>query len=72
VCWKPRSSSWSFHLLQEEFLSAPIHSPLSDSSYRSFTVDLFGQYDAFEIGSITTDDFTNADKHVVMLAGVFT
>jgi hypothetical protein len=27
VCWKPRSSCWSFHLLREEFLSAPIHSP---------------------------------------------
>jgi hypothetical protein len=25
-----------FHLLQEEFLSAPIHSPLSGSPYRSF------------------------------------
>jgi hypothetical protein len=28
VCGKPRSSCWSFHLLREEFLSAPIHSPL--------------------------------------------
>jgi hypothetical protein len=27
VCWKPRSSCWSFDLHQEEFLSAPIHSP---------------------------------------------
>jgi hypothetical protein len=27
VCWKPRSSCWSLHLLREEFLSAPIHSP---------------------------------------------
>jgi hypothetical protein len=27
VCWKPCSSCWSFHLLREEFLSAPIHSP---------------------------------------------
>jgi hypothetical protein len=38
VCWKPRSSCWSFHLLREEFLSAPIHSPppLSGSPYRSF------------------------------------
>jgi hypothetical protein len=27
VCWKPRSSCWSFDLLREEFLSAPIHSP---------------------------------------------
>jgi hypothetical protein len=26
VCWKPCSSCWSFHLLREEFLSAPIHS----------------------------------------------
>jgi hypothetical protein len=38
VCWKPCSSCWSFHLLREEFLSAPIHSPLSGSPYRSFTV----------------------------------
>jgi hypothetical protein len=36
VCWKPRSSCWSFHLLREKFLSAPIHSPLSGSPYRSF------------------------------------
>jgi hypothetical protein len=28
VRWKPRSSCWSFHLLREDFLSAPIHSPL--------------------------------------------
>jgi hypothetical protein len=28
VCWKPCSSCRSFHLLREEFLSAPIHSPL--------------------------------------------
>jgi hypothetical protein len=27
VCWKPCSSCRSFHLLREEFLSAPIHSP---------------------------------------------
>jgi hypothetical protein len=27
VCWKPCSSCWSLHLLREEFLSAPIHSP---------------------------------------------
>jgi hypothetical protein len=27
VCWKPCPSCWSFHLLREEFLSAPIHSP---------------------------------------------
>jgi hypothetical protein len=27
VCWKPCSSCWSIHLLREEFLSAPIHSP---------------------------------------------
>jgi hypothetical protein len=26
VCWKPCSSCWSFHLLREKFLSAPIHS----------------------------------------------
>jgi hypothetical protein len=26
VCWKPCSSCWSFQLLREEFLSAPIHS----------------------------------------------
>jgi hypothetical protein len=36
VCWKLFSSCWSLHLLQEEFLSAPIHSPLSGSPYRSF------------------------------------
>jgi hypothetical protein len=29
VCWKPCSSCWSFDLLREEFLSAPIHSPPS-------------------------------------------
>jgi hypothetical protein len=38
VCWKPCSSCWSLHLLREEFLSAPIHSPLSGSPYRSFTL----------------------------------
>jgi hypothetical protein len=38
VCWKPCSSCWSFHLLREEFLLAPIHSPLSGSSYRSFSL----------------------------------
>jgi hypothetical protein len=27
MCWKPCSSCWSLPLLQEEFLSAPIHSP---------------------------------------------
>jgi hypothetical protein len=27
VCWKPCSSCSSFHLLREDFLSAPIHSP---------------------------------------------
>jgi hypothetical protein len=27
VCWKPCSSCRSFHLIQEEFLFAPIHSP---------------------------------------------
>jgi hypothetical protein len=27
VCWKLCSSCWSFHLLREEFLLAPIHSP---------------------------------------------
>jgi hypothetical protein len=27
VCWKPCSSCWSFDLLREEFLLAPIHSP---------------------------------------------
>jgi hypothetical protein len=36
VCWKPCSSCRSLHLLREEFLSAPIHSPLSGSPYRSF------------------------------------
>jgi hypothetical protein len=29
VCSKPFSSCWSFQLLREEFLSAPIHSPPS-------------------------------------------
>jgi hypothetical protein len=38
VCWKSCSSCWSLHLLREEFLSAPIHSPLSGSPYRSFRV----------------------------------
>jgi hypothetical protein len=38
VCWKPCSSCWSSHLLREEFLSAPIHSALSGSPYRSFTL----------------------------------
>jgi hypothetical protein len=33
---EPCSSSWSPHLLRKEFLSAPIHSPLSGSLYRSF------------------------------------
>jgi hypothetical protein len=44
VYWKPCSSCWSLHLLREEFLSAPIHSPLFGSLYRSFTlrVDLPG------------------------------
>jgi hypothetical protein len=37
MCWKSCSSCWSFHLLPEEFLSAPIHSPLSGSPFRSFT-----------------------------------
>jgi hypothetical protein len=36
VIWKPYSSCWSSHLLREEFLSAPIHSPLSGSPNRSF------------------------------------
>jgi hypothetical protein len=36
VCWKPCSSCWSLHLLREEFLSAPIHSPLSRLPYWSF------------------------------------
>jgi hypothetical protein len=27
MCWKSCSSCWSFHLILEEFLSAPIHSP---------------------------------------------
>jgi hypothetical protein len=27
MCWKPCLSSWSLHLLREEFLSAPIHFP---------------------------------------------
>jgi hypothetical protein len=39
VCWKPCSTCWSFHLIREDFLSAPIHSPLSGSPYRSFILD---------------------------------
>jgi hypothetical protein len=27
VCWKSCSSCWSLHLIREEFLLAPIHSP---------------------------------------------
>jgi hypothetical protein len=38
VCWKPCSSCRIFHLLREESLSAPIHSPLSGSPYRSFSI----------------------------------
>jgi hypothetical protein len=38
VCWKPCSSCWSLHLLQEEFLSASIHSP---SLVRRFGPSLF-------------------------------
>jgi hypothetical protein len=40
VCWKSCSSCWCLHLLREEFLSAPIHSPLSGSPYRSFITPL--------------------------------
>jgi hypothetical protein len=40
VCWKPCSPCWSFYLLREEFLLAPIHSPLSGSPYRSFNSHL--------------------------------
>jgi hypothetical protein len=48
MCWKPCSSCWSFYLLREEFLSAPIHSsPLSGSPYRSFTMPLKFWDDAF-------------------------
>jgi hypothetical protein len=36
MCWKSSSSCWSLYLLREEFLSAPIHSPLSSSPFRSF------------------------------------
>jgi hypothetical protein len=43
VCWKPCSSCRSFHLLREEFLSAPIHSPLSGSLYRSFNLAILEQ-----------------------------
>jgi hypothetical protein len=55
VCWKPCSSCWSFHLLREEFLSAPIHSPLSDSPYRSFTHPAFeywGQSDPTQVAQL--------------------
>jgi hypothetical protein len=43
VCWKPCSSCWSLHLLREEFLSAPIHSPLSSSPYWSFISQRIGR-----------------------------
>jgi hypothetical protein len=36
VCWKLCSSCWSLYLLREEFLSAPIQSPLPGSPCRSF------------------------------------
>jgi hypothetical protein len=51
VCWKPRSSCWSFHLLREEFLSAPIQSPLSGSLYRSFRVSELER----DLGTATSD-----------------
>jgi hypothetical protein len=67
VCWKPCTSCWSFHLLREEFLSAPIHSPLSGSPYRSFNRHSLGdgatldfcpcQHKTYEIsspGALTT------------------
>jgi hypothetical protein len=37
VCWNPCSSCCSLHLLREEFLSSPIHSPHFGLPYRSFT-----------------------------------
>jgi hypothetical protein len=41
VFWKLCSTCWSSHLLREEFLSAPIHSLLSSSPNRSFSIDCF-------------------------------
>jgi hypothetical protein len=38
VCCKLCSSCWSLYLLREKKLSAPIHSPLSSSPFRSFTL----------------------------------
>jgi hypothetical protein len=36
MIWKLCLTCWSSHLLREEFLSAPIHSPLSGLPNRSF------------------------------------
>jgi hypothetical protein len=36
MCWKLCSSCWSLYLLREEFLLAPIHSPLSGSPCQTF------------------------------------
>jgi hypothetical protein len=57
VCWKPCSSYLSFHLLREEFLSAPIHSPLSGSLYRSFTLRQGQRLDTSE-----TKPFLNKER----------
>jgi hypothetical protein len=46
VCWKLCSSCRNFHLLREEFLSTPIHSPLSGSPYRSFKGEDLGNVEA--------------------------
>jgi hypothetical protein len=63
VCWKPRSSCWSFHLLREEFLSAPIHSPLSGLPYRSFNRCFL--YDHFSIEEIERKWLEFLDKYAI-------
>jgi hypothetical protein len=71
VCWKPCSSCWSFYLLREEFLSAPIHSPPSGSPYRSFNV-LYLSRSGFEGGCTGTSHFGHrpyADSRVQLMEG---
>jgi hypothetical protein len=53
-------SCWSFHLLREEFLSAPIHSPLSSSPYRSFSDFLRGllQFYGIELVHLALNSIT--------------
>jgi hypothetical protein len=66
VCWKPCSSCWSFHLLREEFLSAPIHSPppLSGSPYRSFILNVVN-----EDGGTTCSARNETDGRAGLVAG---